>query len=83
MCKLAIYKLKILGGRRGFEYYKSIEGTTKRGEPICKVQWGEQKGAITILDLNLVGGKPWRKLCHPSKVDQTITKNTWELHGKK
>ena len=27
-------------------------------------QWGEpQKGGNTIFKLNLVGGKPWRKLC--------------------
>ena len=55
--KPAVYKLKILGGGK-FESYKSMGGTTKRGGAhIFKVQWGKQKGGITIFDLNLVGEK--------------------------
>ena len=61
LCKLAIYKLKILG-RGKFEYYKSMGGTTKRGgEQIFKVQWGGRvwgaKGGNTILDFSTFGHK--------------------------
>ena len=47
LCKPAIHKLNILGGGGGgeFEYYKSMGGTTKRGEnKFLKVSGGEQKG---------------------------------------
>ena len=40
LCKPVIHKLKILGGGK-LEYYKSMGGTTKRGEQILKFQWGE------------------------------------------
>ena len=40
LCKPVIYKLNILGGGK-LEYYKSMGGTTKRGEQILKFQWGE------------------------------------------
>ena len=37
---------------------KGGEGGTK----FLKFSGGKQKGGITIFDLNLVGGKTWRKL---------------------
>ena len=43
--EVAIYKLKILGGRK-LEYYESMGGTTKRGEPNI---------------LSSVGGSSWRR----------------------
>ena len=61
LCKLAICKLKILG--RGKFDYKSMGGTTKKGEEgdqIFKVQWrgGEgAKGGNTILDFSTFGHK--------------------------
>ena len=57
LCKpVIIHKLKILGGGK-HEYYKSMGGTTKRGDQILKFQGGEQKrGVGTIFDSNLVGG---------------------------
>ena len=63
LCKLAIYKLKILG-RGKFEYYKSMGGTTKRGgNKFLKFSggvggWGgEQKGGTQFLTLALSGTK--------------------------
>ena len=56
LCKPAIYKLKILGGRK-FEHYKSMRGITERGDPIFKVQWGKAKGGDTIFDLISWGKK--------------------------
>ena len=55
MYKPVIYKLKIVGGGK-LDYYKSIGGTTKRGNQILKFQWGEAKGGNKIFDSNLVGG---------------------------
>ena len=50
-------KLKILGGGE-FEYYKSMEGTTKSGgTKFLKFSRGKQRKGIMIFDLNLVGGK--------------------------
>ena len=42
-CKPVIRKLKMLGGGK-LEYYKSMGGTTKRGNQILRFQWGEAKG---------------------------------------
>ena len=66
LCKPAIYKLKILGKGK-FEYYKLIGGGggggwEQKGGPkqVFKINWGgDQKGADTIFDLNLVGGGRW------------------------
>ena len=62
LCKLAIYKLKILG-RGKFEYYKSMGGTTKRGggNKFLKFSGGGEgwgaKGGNTILDFSTFGHK--------------------------
>ena len=50
----------------GFEYYKSMGGTTKSGEDqIFKVQQGEaRRGWEHNCSLKFSGEKPRRKLCY-------------------
>ena len=55
MYKPVIHKLKIVGGGK-LDYYKSIGGTTKRGEANFEILVGEAKGGNKIFDSNLVGG---------------------------
>ena len=49
MYKPVIHKLKIVGGGK-LDYYKSIGGTTKRGEPNFEILVGEAKGGNKIFD---------------------------------
>ena len=39
LCKPVTHKLKMLGGGE-LEHYKSMGGTTKRGDKILEFQWG-------------------------------------------
>ena len=58
LCKPAIYKLKFLGGGE-FGGNCKKQGGTKFLKFSLR---GRKKGGDTIFDLNLVGGKTWRKL---------------------
>ena len=53
LCKPVTHKLKMLGGGE-LEHYKSMGGTTKRGDKILEFQWGGW-GGMTFYS-NLVGG---------------------------
>ena len=65
----------MLGGGE-LEHYKSMGGTTKRGDQILEFQWGggeggEQKKGGMIFDSNLVGGNLGEK--YASTLGSTLT----------
>ena len=82
LCKPAIYKLKILGGGK-FEYYKSIGGTTKRGEPNFESPMGKAKfkfsGGKTLEKTMFVPypARGFRNVCNPSHQGEDYSEKTY------